>query len=85
MLAFGQEGACRGEWGVKAFGKGGACIRPGRCRPDARALPVGGQEGASCPAAVGGVAAHSGHVPTRFEEILTKEILEIPKTKTNEV
>ena len=28
------------------------------------------------------MAAHSGHVPTRFEEILTKEILEIPKTKT---
>ena len=46
-----------------------------------RAELLAAQE-ASRRAAVGGVAAHSGHVPTRFEEILTKEILEIPKTKT---
>lgn len=45
-----------------------------------RAELLAAQE-ASRRAAVGGVAAHSGHVPTRFEEILTKEILEIPKTK----
>ena len=46
-----------------------------------RAELLAAQE-ASRRAAVGGVAAHSGHVPTRFEEILTKEILEIPQTKT---